>query len=122
MKPQIQRTRFGSITIGGKPFDHDVLISPDGEVRKRKKKLSKAVYGTSHTISLAEAEYVYSQSGKPETLIVGAGQDGMVHLFPEAGRFFEQHNCRVLLAPTPAAIGRWNQATGKVAGLFHLTC
>ena len=43
-------------------FDHDVVISPDGEVSKRKKKLSKAVYGTSHTSSLEEARYVYGQA------------------------------------------------------------
>jgi hypothetical protein len=30
-----------------------VLIRLGGKVAKRKKKLSKAVYGTSHTISLA---------------------------------------------------------------------
>jgi len=122
VKPQIQGTRFGSITIDGKPLDHDVLILPSGQVRKRKKKLSKAVYGTSHTISLAEAEYVYTQSGHPEALIVGAGQDGMVHLSSEAERFFAQKNCRVFLAPTPAAIEPWNAARGKVAGLFHVTC
>jgi hypothetical protein len=83
----IQGTQFGPITIGGKPFD-DVLILPGGEVGKRKEKLSKAVYGSSHTISLAEAEYVYEQCGQPETLIVGAGHNGMVHLSSDAERFF----------------------------------
>jgi hypothetical protein len=55
MRPRIDATDFGSITVEGTVFDHDVVISPDGEVSKRKKKLSKAVYGTSHTISLEEA-------------------------------------------------------------------
>ena len=54
MKPRIDATEFGSITVDGTVFDHDLVISPDGEVSKRKKKLSKAVYGTSHTISLQE--------------------------------------------------------------------
>ncbi len=58
MKPEIRETHFGSITAGAEVFDHDILIRLDGSVTKRKKKLSKAVYGTSHTISLAEAEYV----------------------------------------------------------------
>ena len=56
MKPRIDATEFGSITVEGAVFDHDVVISPDGDVSKRKKKLSKAVYVTSHTISLQEAK------------------------------------------------------------------
>jgi len=55
MKPRIDRTRFGSVTIDGTVFEHDVIIRLHGQVKKRKKRLSKAVYGTSHTISLAEA-------------------------------------------------------------------
>jgi hypothetical protein len=56
MEPRIDRTQFGSVTIDGEIFTHDVIIRLGGRVEKRKKKLSKAVYGTSHTISLAEAE------------------------------------------------------------------
>ena len=41
MKPRIDETEFGSITIEGTVFDHDVIIRPDGQVKKRKKKLSK---------------------------------------------------------------------------------
>ena len=37
----IERTAFGSITIDGKTYDHDVIIRLSGEVVKRKKKLSK---------------------------------------------------------------------------------
>jgi hypothetical protein len=73
MKPRIDATDFGSITVDGTAFDHDVVISPDGEVSKRKKKLSKAVYGTSHTISLEEARYVYGRAAGADRLIVGAG-------------------------------------------------
>jgi hypothetical protein len=73
MKPRIEATDFGSITVEGTVFDHDVVIGPDGEVSKRKKKLSKAVYGTSHTISLEEAKYVYGQAAGADRLIVGAG-------------------------------------------------
>jgi hypothetical protein len=50
MKPPIDATQFGSITLGGAVYDHDVLVCPDATVKRRKKKLSKAVYGTPHTI------------------------------------------------------------------------
>jgi hypothetical protein len=36
-------------------LDHDGVICLSGKVKKRKKKLSKEQYGTSHTVSLAEA-------------------------------------------------------------------
>lgn len=120
MKPKIDGTEFGSITIEGETFDHDVLIRPDGTVKKRKKQLSKAIYGTSHTVSLDEAEHIFKDPA--EQLIVGAGQNGMVRLSDEAAAFFKQHRCQVTLLPTPEAIGYWNQAKGKAIGLFHVTC
>ncbi len=38
---KIDRTEFGSITIDGKIYDHDVIIDLSGGVTKRKKRLSK---------------------------------------------------------------------------------
>jgi hypothetical protein len=58
----------------GTVFEHDVIIRPDGQVKKRKKKLSKALYGTSHTISLQEAKYVHAQAAGIDQLIVGSGR------------------------------------------------
>lgn len=120
MQPHIDDTAFGSITIAGERIDHDVLIRLDGEVVKRKKKLSKAVYGSSHTVSLAEAEYVFETSA--ERLIVGSGQYGMVMLSPEATDFLAQQGVAVELLPTPQAVARWNAVQGRVVGLFHVTC
>lgn len=120
MKPKIDGTEFGSITIDGDRIEHDVVIRLSGEVTKRKKKLSKAVYGTSHTISLAEADFLYEKGA--ERLIVGAGQNGMVELSDEATEYFEKKKVLVDLAPTPEAIAYWNKAKGSVIGLFHVTC
>ena len=122
MRPRINATEFGSITVEGAVFDHDVVISPDGEVSKRKKKLSKAVYGTSHTISLQEAKYVYRQAAGADSLIVGAGQYGRVQLSPEAADFLARKACEVVLLPTPQVIGIWNETEGRAVGLFHVTC
>lgn len=120
MKPRIDATEFGSITVAGQRIEHDVLIRLSGAVTKRRKKLSKAVYGTSHTVSLAEAEYVYEKGA--QRLIVGTGQRGMVALSAEAAAFFATNKLKVELRPTPEAIERWNQAKGAVLGLFHVTC
>ncbi|MEE8389702.1 MAG: MTH938/NDUFAF3 family protein [Anaerolineae bacterium] len=120
MKPRIDETEFGSIIIEGLPFTHDVLIRLDGQVKKRKKKLSKAIYGTSHTISLDEAKHVYEEGAK--RLIIGAGQYGLVELSDKAADYFERQGCQLQSLPTPKAIQAWNEAEDAVIGLFHVTC
>jgi len=120
VKPTIDRTMFGSITIKGHRYQRDVVIRLDGRVKKRKKKLSKAVYGTSHTISLDEAKHVYQKGA--DLLIVGAGQYGLVELSDEAAAYFSRKNCEVELLPMKDAIQAWNEAEGAVLGLFHVTC
>ena len=89
-------------------------------MEKRKKKLSKAVYGTSHTISLAEAEHLYQKGA--ERLLIGAGQEGRVGLSEQAATYFARKRCQVELLPTPAVIAVWNQAEGAVIAMLHVTC
>jgi hypothetical protein len=120
MKPVISDTGFGYLTIEGSQIAHDIVIRLSGEVRKRKKKLSKAVYGTSHTVSLEEAKNIYQKGA--ERLIVGSGQDGMVRLSDEALDYFLKKKCEVELSPTPCAIECWNKCKGSVIALFHVTC
>ena len=120
MKPRIDDTRFGSITIEGMVSEHDVIIRLNGQVDKRKKKLSKAVYGTSHIVSLDEAKHVYEEGA--EQLVIGTGQQGMVKLSNEATEYLQRKKCRVELLPTRDAIQAWNEAEGAVIGLFHVTC
>jgi hypothetical protein len=120
MKPTIDQTTFGSITIEGTIFEHDVLIRLNGEVKKRKKKLSKALYGTSHILSLDEAKHIYEKGA--QRLILGTGQYDNVRLSDEAADYFKRKQCQVELVPTPRAIHTWNETEGAVIGLFHVTC
>jgi len=120
MNPRIDRTEFGSITIDGDDLDHDVVIRLNGKVKKRKKKLSKAIYGTAHTISIDEAKQVYQKGA--EQLIIGTGQYGNVVLSEEAAAYLKRKKCQVKLLPTPEAIRFWNEAEGSLIGLFHVTC
>ena len=100
--------------------EHDVLIRLSGQVKKRKKKLSKAIYGTSHILSLDEAKHVYEDGA--QRLMIGTGQYGNVRLSEEAADYFKRKHCQVELLPTPEAIRAWNEAEGTVIGLFHVTC
>jgi len=96
---EIERTTFGTITIDGKTYEHDVIIRLSGEVARRKKKLSKKYYGTSHVLSKDEAKFVFENGC--EQLILGSG---------------------VLLQPTPKAMHTFNNSHAKKIGLFHITC
>lgn len=117
---RIDGTAFGEITIGGKTYDHDVVVRLSGEVVKRKKKLSKKLYGTSHIVSKEEAEFVFQKGC--DALILGSGQQGNAHLSPEAAAYLAEKGCDVVVAPTPEAIHVFNKTHGKKVGLFHVTC
>jgi hypothetical protein len=120
MKPVINKTKFGSITVNGKKYRHDICIAIDGTVSKRNKKLSKSIYGSSHTISLDEVQSFYENGA--DGLIIGTGQFDLVNLANDSAEFLRNKNCRVYLLPTAKAVDKWNSGGGKWLGLFHVTC
>ena len=120
MKPRIERTGLGLITIAGHDFDHDVIIRLSGAVEKRKKELSPLVNGAAHLIALAEARQIYEPGAR--WLIVGSGQAEQLELSDEAAAFFKQQQCQVQRLPTAKAVRAWNGAEGAVIGFFHVRC
>ena len=120
MKPNLSGTGFGWIDVEGERITHDILIRPEGQVEKRKKKLSKEIYGTSHTLSLAEAQHIYQEGASG--LLIGAGQFGRVRLSLEASTFFREKGLPVTILTTPKAIKTWNTSAENLIGLFHITC
>jgi hypothetical protein len=117
---RIERSEFGSITIDGKTYDHDVTIGLSGRVRKRKKKLSKRQYGTSHVLSKEEAKTVFEKGC--DLIVIGSGQEGNVRLSPEAETYFAKKGCKVLLQPTQEAIQSFNRSAKRKIALMHVTC
>ena len=116
----IDATEFGSITVDGKTYEHDVIIRLSGKVEKRRKRLSKEKYGTSHIISKAEAKFVFEDGC--DLLIVGTGQEGNVRLSIEAREYFDKKHCRVLTQPTPEALDAFNESEDRKIALMHVTC
>ena len=120
MKPHIQGTKFGKITVEDEVYEHDIVIRLGGKVKKRQKKLSKAIYGNSHTVSLDEAKHILDEGA--QRLIIGTGQYDNVRLSEEAEEYFQKEGCSIGLFPTPEALKAWNQAEGKTIGMSHVTC
>src|SRR6516165_8702137 len=117
---EIENTTFVVFISLSVNRDRAVLIRLSGEVVKRKKRLSKKYYGTSHVLSKDEAKFVFERGCNQ--LIVGSGQMGNVRLSPEAEAYFAKKDCKVLLRPTPEAIQVFNKSRSKKIGLFHVTC
>jgi len=116
----IDRSEFGSVTIDGKTYDHDITIDLSGHVRKRRKQLSEELYGTSHVVSEDEARDMFDKGS--DLLIIGSGQQGNVQLSPEAAAYLAREKCKVLLQPTQEAIESYNRAQGHKIALMHVTC
>jgi hypothetical protein len=121
MKPHINESMFGSITIENTKYHYDIFIDLDGKIKKRKKKLSKKKHGTSHIISLDEIRYVHEEGTK--LLILGTGQYSRARLSEEAAEYLKSQKCQVKLLSTEIAIETWNATRpSKTIALFHVTC
>ena len=96
-----------------------MLIHLDGSIEKRKKKLSKVIYGTSHILSKDEAEFIFEDGA--EKIIIGTGQYGELVLSDEARSYLES-KCQVEPMNTKKAIVAYNLSEKQVIGLFHVTC
>jgi hypothetical protein len=110
---------FGRITIDGIVYEHDVVIEK-GEIRKRKKGPSKprrAEFG--HTPLTAEEKIPWSG----ERLWIGTGASGSLPVTEELRREARRRGVEMLVATTPALVGRINE--GLPAGtnlILHVTC
>lgn len=79
----IESTSFGKVKVNGKVYTHDIVILPEGIV-KREKQISKSKHGTSHKFTKEEMENYLNLIDRPiEDVIVGTGQYGKLNLLDE---------------------------------------
>lgn len=110
---------FGLIEIGGRRFEHDVVVEGDA-VRRRKKGASKAYrdrYG--HTpLSLDEAIPWSAQR-----LIIGTGVSGQLPIMPELYEEARRRGVEIVAEPTEVACQLLQVADPTdVAAILHVTC
>lgn len=111
---RIDGASFGSITVDGKRYPHDVWILADGSIRRRDR---------NHEFTLNEFDFLLK--GKPELVIVGTGQSGCVRVDKEAAELAVKQGVRIVDDITPDSLKRYNEAADagrRVAGAFHVTC
>lgn len=119
----IEEYHFGSITIEGKTYNHDVEVRWTGQVLKWWRK-------ESHLIDVEDVKRAIEQN--PETIVIGTGESGVARVTEEAKKFIEEKGIQLIIDNTEEAAKTFNiileeseleeGKKRKVIGLFHLTC
>lgn len=119
----IEEYHFGSITIDGKTYNHDVEVRWTSEVLKWWRK-------ESHVIGVEDVKRAVEQN--PDTVVVGTGESGIAKIMEEAKKFIQEKGIKLVIDKTEEATKTFNIINeesevgegeqNRVIGLFHLTC
>lgn len=111
--PKINSFEFGSLTIGRKKYENDIIVSWDGEVNQRE---------SSHIFSKEELIDILLKG--PEIIVIGTGTAGLMTIGKNAENFAKQKNIEIVVKKTPEAIEEFNTLSKnkKVIAVIHVTC
>ncbi len=118
--PRIESLKFGSIVVGAKRYSHDVLIFPDGNLKRRRGGFWR--FG-SHDIRKGEIDELVRAN--PEVIVVGTGTSARAKLPFEVGRRAAEAKVELIALPSEEAAGKFNHLVDegkRVAALIHITC
>lgn len=112
----IDSTRFGSITINGRAYESDVIITSEGKVKE-------AELERSHLVS--ERDFLSLVFERVDIVVIGTGQSGCVEIPEKVRKFAKDKKIRLIAKPTPEAVERFNElveAGKRVVAYMHVTC
>jgi len=119
----IEEYKFGSVTIDGKTYNHDVEVRWTGHVFDWLRKKS-------HVIDSDDIKRALEQN--PETIIIGTGESGIAKVSDRLKQEVESKGIQLIIDRTEQATKTFNIINDesrdeegeqrKVIGLFHLTC
>jgi hypothetical protein len=112
---RIEEYSFGRITVDGKTFTNDLIISLDNIITDWWRKEGHSLYPEDLGCVLDIA---------PEVLVIGCGANNALNVPQETRQWIANRGIRLIDLPTGQACDRYNELAGKykvIAGL-HLTC
>jgi hypothetical protein len=119
----IEEYKFGSITIDGKIYNHDVEVRWTGEVLKWRRE-------EGHVFNVEDVKRAVEQN--PDTIILGTGTYGVCKVTEQCQNYIKERGIELIIDKTEEAVKTFNiileeskEEEGKqrkVIGLFHLTC
>ncbi len=114
---RFEKFSFGSIRIDGTTYEHDVVIDR-GDIRKRKKKLSKKFRDAfGHTPLSIEEDIPW----KCRQLVIGTGT-GALPVMKEVKREAKRRKIKLVVPPTAKAIEALKKEPDKTNAVLHVTC
>ena len=131
----IEEYHFGSITIDGKSYNHDVEVRWTPPTHRPPAKggpleVLKWWRKESHFVYPEDVKRVIDQN--PEVIVIGTGESGVMEVGQEAKKEIESRGIKLIIDVTEEAIKTFNiiceesieeeGKSKKVIGLFHLTC
>lgn len=111
----IEAYQFGEIRISGKNYHNDVIVYPDHIDSKWWRKQG-------HALDVDDIKDVID--AKPDVIIVGTGQPGMMRVSEETLARIRGLKIEIMVMPTEQACKEFNRiASEKIAiACLHLTC
>ena len=111
----IEAYRFGSITVDGETYTGDIKI-----IRGRVVADWWRIEG--HRLAVADIEDILE--AKPDVLVVGTGDPGLLEVSPETAARLDELGILLVARPTAEAVKVYNDLSGqrKAAFAAHLTC
>lgn len=108
----VERIRFGEIVIGGRRYDHDVTIHPDGRVTAR---------SGGHHIGREEVEELLREGA--DVVVVGTGIYGVARMGEEDLKALSS-GVELHVMKSPEAVETLRRLWGKrrVGAIIHVTC
>jgi hypothetical protein len=106
---------FGEIVIDSKSYTSDVIIYPDRVNSSWWRK-------EGHELGIDDLGDVLDK--KPDVVIVGTGNPGLMKILPETEKLIKSKGVRLIVQPTKEACKTYNHLSPslKVIALLHLTC
>jgi hypothetical protein len=117
---KIDKFSFGSAVIGGTKHIRDLILLPDGTIKRRSGGFW--VIG-SHCIKKEEIEQLFASG--VEAVIIGVGVLSRARLSDEAKNYAERQSAQTFVLPSRDAVRKWNQLADegkRAAALIHITC
>ena len=111
----IEAYRFGAITVNGETYTGDIKII-DGRVVPGWWRIE------GHKLAAADIKDILE--ARPDVLVVGTGDPGLMQVLPETEKRLEELGILLIAAPTADAVKVYNNlyTSKKTAFAAHLTC
>lgn len=112
----ISSVKFGSITIDGRVYEHDVIVTWDGKIKA-------AETETRHSIGTKELSQLILE--RPDIIVIGTGQNSLMKISPEVAKIADEKKLKIIEKPTQEAVKEFSELAHlgkKVVAYLHLTC